>query len=363
MRNALAPLRSRALAAFAAPFLLLVLLVGCGGAASDGDDDGNGTVDADTVAYLTPSELSREAVLDSLPMDTIDGHPSWTELDWRILQEATRWAWSRGVHELEVPEAIARLGRHFVGTRYVPFTLEAEGEERLVVNLRALDCVTFIENMMALTWFVRSAEPSILEDRDRAMELYEGFLEDVRYRGGELEGYPSRLHYFTEWLSDNDARGLVRLRTREVGGVPTDERIDFMTENRDSYRQLADPEVWERIGEIERHLSSMERYYVPEDRIAEVADRIETGDIIAATSSIDGLDVAHTGLALWIDGELHLMHAPLVGEDVQISERTLAERIRSIEGQDGIVVARPLPHPSEGERPGAEGVRGSGGGR
>ena len=80
---------------------------------------------------------------------------------------------------------------------------------------------------------------------------------------------------------------------------------------------------------------------MPEDRIAAVADLIRDGDIIAATSTVEGLDVAHTGLALWVDGSLRLMHAPLVGEAVQISEETLAERIQRIEGQDGIIVARP----------------------
>jgi hypothetical protein len=36
------------------------------------------------------------------------------------------------------------------------------------------------------------------------------------------------------------------------------------------------------------------------------------------------------------------MHAPLVGDSVQISEIPLAERIQGISGQDGIMVARPL---------------------
>ena len=61
----------------------------------------------------------------------------------------------------------------------------------------------------------------------------------------------------------------------------------------------------------------------------------------AATSTVAGLDVAHTGLALWVDGTLRLLHAPLVGEAVQISETSLAERILRIDGQDGIIVARP----------------------
>ena len=55
-----------------------------------------------------------------------------------------------------------------------------------------------------------------------------------------------------------------------------------------------------------------------------------------------GLDIAHTGIALWRDGQLHLLHAPLVGGVVQVSEVSLANRIQRIGGQDGIMVARPL---------------------
>jgi hypothetical protein len=79
---------------------------------------------------------------------------------------------------------------------------------------------------------------------------------------------------------------------------------------------------------------------VPQDRIEAGAEGIRDGDIIAATSTVAGLDVAHTGLALWVDGTLRLMHAPLVGDSVQVSEITLAERIQGISGQDGIIVAR-----------------------
>ena len=97
-----------------------------------------------------------------------------------------------------------------------------------------------------------------------------------------------------------------------------------------------------RIREAEAALSAAGRYYIPQDRIAGVAEGIRDGDIIAATSTVEGLDVAHTGLALWVDGTLRLMHAPLVGDSVQISEIALAERIQGISGQDGIMVARPL---------------------
>jgi len=43
-----------------------------------------------------------------------------------------------------------------------------------------------------------------------------------------------------------------------------------------------------------------------------------------------------------VDGELHLLHAPLVGDSVEISQVSLAERIQGLSGQDGIMVARPV---------------------
>ncbi len=69
----------------------------------------------------------------------------------------------------------------------------------------------------------------------------------------------------------------------------------------------------------------------------------QPGDsIIAATSTVDGLDVAHTGLAYWQDSQLHLLHAPLAGGVVEVSRLPLAERILRFGGQDGIRVTRPL---------------------
>ena len=97
----------------------------------------------------------------------------------------------------------------------------------------------------------------------------------------------------------------------------------------------------EEIRDAEARLSARGRVFIPQNAIAAAAPSIQDGDIIAATSTVAGLDVAHTGLALWVDGTLRLMHAPLVGEMVQISETSLSDRIQRIGGQDGIIVARP----------------------
>jgi hypothetical protein len=267
---------------------------------------------------------------------------TWVDADWAVLEQKTRWAAEQGLDTVPLGRAIAEIGRSFVGTAYVPQTLEVEGPEGLVINFRGLDCVTFVENAYALARFVRAAGAARLADRAGAQATYEGFLRQLRYRGGTIDGYPSRLHYFSDWIADNTRRGLVRNVGEELGGVRDMEPVDFMTTHTDAYRQLADPANVARVREAELRLSADGRWYVPEARIVEVADGIRDGDIIAATSTVAGLDVAHTGLALWVDGSLHLLHAPLVGDSVEISAISLAERIAGISGQDGIMVARPI---------------------
>jgi len=268
--------------------------------------------------------------------------PPWGPRDWELFASKVRWAVSAGLDTLPPGPAIGRLAESFVGTPYVPGTLEADGPEHLVIDFREFDCVTFVENVLAMSRFIRSGGVALLDDPPTAQARYDRDLEALRYRGGTLDGYPSRLHYFSEWLSDNASRGLVRIVTGELEPATDDEPIDFMSTHPDAYRQLADPGVLEAIEAMEGRLNAAgPRTFVPQDRIAAVANRIETGDVIAATSTIPGLDIAHTGIALWIDGRLHLVHAPLVGKSVEISAVPLADRIASISGQDGIMVARP----------------------
>ena len=267
-----------------------------------------------------------------------------TSSDWQIAREQVAWAMTH--HRAAAPgfgELLGAIGERLVGTRYEPHTLELAGPERLVINLESLDCVTFVENVLVMARLVWTADAALVEDPHRFETAYRRELTAIRYRDGILDGYPSRLHYFSEWIGDNEAKGLVDGISQALGGVVDESPLDFMSTHPDAYRQLADPAVLAEIASTEARLASVPRHYLPEDVIADAASGIREGDIIAATSTVPGLDIAHTGIAVWRDGALRLMHAPLVGSHVQISDETLAERIRRIEGQDGIMVARPVP--------------------
>jgi len=41
-------------------------------------------------------------------------------------------------------------------------------------------------------------------------------LQLVRYRGGIIDGYPSRLHYTTDYWYDNERKGVLKVVTRQI---------------------------------------------------------------------------------------------------------------------------------------------------
>jgi hypothetical protein len=329
--------------------LVLALVVVTAGVMSACSRDGDGPQDSGGEGmYADPA--SQEGL--SADIETWEGDLATatrplrpregTEEDWEALRDRVLMAWDQGWETLPMGESMVRIGLSFLGTAYVPGTLEVAGEEGVVVNLLQLDCVTFVENVLAIARFIRFADPEVLESESGMRDTYRGLLQEIRYRGGRVEGYPSRLHYFSDWIQDNEARGLVREITRDLGGEMDPEAIDYMSQHAEAYRQLMDPFNLGAIREIEFWLSTQTRYKIPEGDIPAVVSQIQDGDIIAITSTVPGLDVAQTGLAYWQGGELHLLHAPMVDDVVEVSRLPLAERIWRVDAQDGIRVVRPL---------------------
>lgn len=264
-------------------------------------------------------------------------------------QRLTSWAGTLRKENLTsattpIGRAAARVGELAVGTPYVAFTLEeylrAGGSptatEPLYLSLTRFDCVSLVESCLAVA---RVAD-------DAAPPTWEGFgreIERMRYRAGERGGYASRLHYFSEWMSDGEGRGLVRDLGAELGGIEDGRPLRFMTEHRASYPGLADDSVFQAIGSMERSLDGKPRRVIPTDRIHAVSDRLETGDVLAFATSIPGLDVSHAAFAYRdASGVLRVLHAPLSGGAVEVTRTTLPEYVAAIRRATGILVARPL---------------------
>ncbi len=235
---------------------------------------------------------------------------------------------------LPMGDLVARMGRSFLDRPYEANTLEEAGDEHLVVNLREFDCVTLCETSLALARAIKLHRSTTTGYCDQ--------LQLIRYRGGHIDGYASRLHYFSEWIADNEIKKTVRSIARELGGRPDRRPLNFMSSHRALYPGLAAPAVLASIVEAEKRQSSLPRYVVPKSRVGAILGKLQDGDIIAITTSVEGLDIAHTGIAVREGGTVRLLHAPNVGKQVQITAGSLAEYLMAHDKQTGIMVARPL---------------------
>ena len=228
---------------------------------------------------------------------------------------------------------LVKTGESFLGTLYLGKTLEKGDSETLVINLREFDCTTFVESCMALSLAIKSEEPTF--------ERFAESLIKIRYRDGKINGYTSRLHYFTEWISDNQKKGLITDITKELGGIPFDKRIDFMSTHPNSYMQLAnDPSLIDKIHEIENNISRSPHYYIPKEEVKSIEHKLKDGMIVAITTSLNGLDIIHTGILISEKGRIHLLHASSDCKKVVISEKPLEEYLLGNKLQTGIMVLK-----------------------
>ncbi|MHB9040155.1 MAG: N-acetylmuramoyl-L-alanine amidase-like domain-containing protein [Melioribacteraceae bacterium] len=240
----------------------------------------------------------------------------------------------KNLSSLPINQIIVEIGKSFLGTDYSASSLEKGDEEKLVVHLTGLDCYTFLESSLVFARCIREGKTSF--------DDYKNELTNIRYRGGKLEEYPSRLHYFSDWIFDMNKRRIGKDITKEIGGKPYDKKINFMSTHVDAYHQLKNNSKYvDEIAKIEKDISSRKYFYIPQDEISKVEDKIQSGDIIGITTNVEGLDIAHTGIAIRMeDGRIHLMHAPNVGYKVQITEKPLADYIKGNKKQTGIMVLR-----------------------
>jgi hypothetical protein len=236
-----------------------------------------------------------------------------------------------------IGDVVASLGGSFVGTDYQENTLDKGEEERLVVNLQGLDCVTLCENALAFARCIKSATTTL--------DAFCRQLQYIRYRAGVIDTYASRLHYFSDWIFDNELKSVVNDVTADIGGSDTESTyrsINFMSTHRGLYRQLADEKLFAAIQKKEQEIGRRKIRYIPKGMIGRISAKIHHGDIIAFTTNIEGMDVSHTGIAFEKDDTVHLLHAPVPGKKVQITELPLHDYCAKNSRQTGVIIARPL---------------------
>lgn len=241
-----------------------------------------------------------------------------------------------GIKNSPLGDGIVEIGKSFLGTVYEANTLEINSpDEKLVVNLTGLDCVTFVENCLTFARCLKKGKTSF--------DDYKAELEYIRYRDGKIDGYASRLNYFCDWIYNNEEKGIVKNISADLGGIEYKKTINFMSSHKNSYKQLAYNTEFEGIKAAEEAINSRYYYYIPKKSISKIYDQLQNGDIIATTTTIEGLDVTHTGYVYkGDDGGTYFLHASSKSREVIISQNQLADYIAEDSKKTGIMVARPV---------------------
>ena len=223
--------------------------------------------------------------------------------------------------------------KFFLSVPYVGKTLEYE-PERLIVNLREMDCMTFVENVLALAEASASGTPS--------WQTYLEKLQQIRYRDGKIEDYTSRLHYTSDWIYENEKKGLIADITKEIGGVPLAMDVSFVSTHPESYMQLqSHPEYIAVMAKKEKEINSRQYYYIPKEEIDKREAQIRTGDIVCFVTSIKGLDISHVGIIHKEGDKMTFIHASSGKKRVIINEESLQDYVLGIKKSKGIMVLRP----------------------
>lgn len=231
------------------------------------------------------------------------------------------------------------IARELRGIPYVAKTLENDSTENLVVNLRQLDCTTYVENVLAIYLCVKNGSTSF--------DDFCQYLRKIRYAGGVVS-YPSRQHYFTEWIDENTKDGFVdEVNAPNPPFTATQHlNINFMSTHAELYPMLkGNPEMVKPIADMEKRLSGKDYRYIPKSKIANNAlfrSTIHDGDIIAITTAKGGLDTSHIGIAVWHKDGLHMLNASQIHKKVVEEPMTLYQYMQKHPSQTGIRIVRIL---------------------
>lgn len=224
-------------------------------------------------------------------------------------------------------EWVRMLARHWQG---IPYGSGGAGTRphELLINLEQMDCMTAVENLMAIHRLHHS--------RMAGVEGFARSLVEVRYHVSQPCRLEDRYHYLThafmEW--EQAAWG-----TWLPLGIPDSRPIRYISQNPRKYAGFTD---WQFLRRVEGQLSRHPRYYIPSAQIQDWLPLLQDGDLIAFVSPQDGLDVSHVGIFFREGDRATFAHASLLAKKWVYGEDLCAYLDRRGEKVKGITVFRPF---------------------
>ena len=261
------------------------------------------------------------------------GQANYTQTDSLIFEQYCETFSSK--KNLPVSELMVESALFFCDSPYVGQTLDIPvKKETLIINLREFDCTTLVENCLALSLTLKSGDVSF--------KNFSEYLRKIRYRGGVIDGYTSRLHYSSDWMFEKEKDGFLNNISELTGGQKINKNISFMSTHSSLYPYLKNnPEEIKKIKNIEEKLNKRGGWYVINKRdILNTNEKIRNGDIILFSTTISGLDFSHMGIAYKKDGRVTFIHASSKAKKVTIEKHNLSQYCTNSTKCNGIVLLR-----------------------
>jgi len=237
-------------------------------------------------------------------------------------------------------ETAVQIGKKLLGKPYVAHTLDGQTAEHLVVNLNAFDCTTYLETVVSLA--LARTDAGAKDESAQVEQRFRQYLTQLRYRNGQIDGYASRLHYFSDWLRNNEKMGLLtEITARLPGSMSVAKPVSYMTTATHRYPAMSDPVVYKQMLLTETALSRQSFSFIPTKHVRQAEGQLCEGDIVMLMAARPGLDMRHVGLVTrQPDGRMHLLHASSDHKRVVISSVPISEYLLAHKRLSGIRVAR-----------------------
>ena len=202
------------------------------------------------------------------------------------------------------------ISRQYLGRPYVtnPLIGSADKPETFITGIDGIrggfDCVTYVETVIARSYAHNPKD-------------YASFLRRIRYESGRVD-WKRRNHYMTNWIRNNARAGFVK---------PLNFGADSITRQRQLDMVPGLPPQKQRFS------------CLPKRKLAKVADRIQSGDLIFFASTRPHLDVYHCGIVIRDRDRLLMRHASR--SQGGVVEQELSNFLRT-NRMAGVILVRPI---------------------
>ncbi|MEX0425303.1 DUF1460 domain-containing protein [Providencia rettgeri] len=232
---------------------------------------------------------------------------------YKILTEVFNKQTAMQLHNASQAEKIDVLTQYFLTTPYNKQTLNMSplSPEELVINLKEMDCMTFIEYIEAFK-------------RSNNYEQFVSNLINIRYINQNIT-FKHRRHFFSDWAQEPEA--IVVDITSEISPhfIQVNKQLNLKHHNQ---RYISGLPVKSRL------INYIPVKYVDDALVL----RLRPGDYIGVYSKDDGLDVSHVGVVIRRGNKTIFRNASSLRRNLQVIDIEMNDYLK---GKAGIVVFRP----------------------